>query len=703
MSDDMFDSDDSDTATVDVTIHVTSPGHYLWEDSWVLARSMTAAGETAYNRFGWRVDADSGVIVVSAYTTGPSGNGAAYVFDADSGAQLAKLTPPSPQANGFFGGSVLVAGDTIFTGSWSDNSNRGRVYVFSKPEGGWAGTINTATAVITSGINQNYFACSLAVSDDGETLVVGMCGHTSSTGAAFVFTKPATGWENTTAQAAGVVQLSAGTRTQSGHFLGYSSAISGDGNTIAVSAAYEDSGGVFNRGAIYVYTKPDTGWTSTTGSDVVARLTVEDAFRRQELGYFGLALSGDGSTLVAAASGRWRKGEGDDSQIPDDAYGSAFVYVRPQAGWADATETAELAAGFGHKYDFFGRGVAISASGDRIAVSNPMSRSSNYRGSLYVYTKPARGWAGGLDADNLRVLTLASADSDPNHRYSFGDHGIVFIGENQLVASQDGYVEALKQKDELTTLPDGGLYGDNDDHSSNSNIRPGSVHLFKLRQASQQQPAAPPPPPPPPPPPDDGTDGPDEPEGPAPPPEFADVDEESVHAQSIEKVAALGITAGTTATTFSPSDTVTRAQMATFVARTWQAAGRDCPTSGASSFADVASGSTHAAGIDCTSALGITAGTADRTFSPTEPVTRAQMATFLARAWQAAGRECSSAAAGAFFDDVPADSAHAAGVACMAALGITRGTASGTFSPSDTVTRAQMATFLTRFHQALTN
>ena len=706
VSDDMFDSDDSDTATVDVVIHVTSPGHYPWEDAWVQARAMAAAGETAYNRFGWRVDADSGVIVVSAYVTGPNGNGAAYVFDADSGVQLAKLTSPSPQANGFFGGSVLVAGDTIFTGSWSDNSNRGRVYVFSKPEGGWADT-STATATITSGINQNYFACSLAVSDDGETLVVGMCGHTSNTGAAFVFTKPATGWADTTAQAAGVVQLSAGTRTQSGHFLGYSSAISGDGNTIAVSAAYEDSGGVFNRGAVYVYTKPDTGWASTTGSEVVARLTVEDAFRRQELGYFGLALSGDGSTLVATAAGRWRKGEGDDSQIPDDAYGSAFVYVRPQAGWADATETAELAAGFGHKYDFFGRGVAISASGDRIAVSNPMSRSSNYRGSLYVYTKPARGWAGGLDADNLRVLTLASADSDPNHRYSFGDHGIVFIGENQLVASQDGYVEALKQKDELTTLPAGGLYGANADHSSNSNIRPGSVYLFKLRQASQQQPAAPPPPPPPPDDgtdgPDDGTDVPDEPEGPAPPPEFADVDEESVHAQSIEKVAALGITAGTAATTFSPSDTVTRAQMATFVARTWQAAGRDCPTSGASSFADVASGSTHAAGIDCTSALGIAAGTADRTFSPTEPVTRAQMATFLARAWQAAGRECSSAAAGAFFDDVPADSAHAAGVACMAALGITRGTASGTFSPSDTVTRAQMATFLTRFHQALTN
>ena len=79
------------------------------------------------------------------------------------------------------------------------------------------------------------------------------------------------------------------------------------------------------------------------------------------------------------------------------------------------------------------------------------------------------------------------------------------------------------------------------------------------------------------------------------------------------------------------------------------------------------------------------------------------MASFLARAWEAAGRECSTAAAGAFFDDVASGSTHAAGIACMAALGITRGTAAGTFSPSDTVTRAQMATFLARFHEALTD
>ena len=77
------------------------------------------------------------------------------------------------------------------------------------------------------------------------------------------------------------------------------------------------------------------------------------------------------------------------------------------------------------------------------------------------------------------------------------------------------------------------------------------------------------------------------------------------------------------------------------------------------------------------------------------------MATFMARMWMADGRACPTSGA-ASFDDVPAGSAHAASIDCISALGITRGTAAGTFSPSDPVTRAQMATFLTRFYEALT-
>ena len=684
-------ADSTDTATVDVTIHVTSPGDNPLDDAWERARSVTAGDATTFNRFGWALDATSEVIVVGANQAA----GAVYVFDADSGAQLAKLTSPNPESSGQFGNSVAVAGDTVFAGAWAENSRKGRLYAFTKPATGWADT-STATATLTPAAahtGTTLFSSGIGVSDDGNTLVAGMSGFSTFGGAVFVFTKPATGWADADTDDTGVVTLRAGTRIGIGNFLGNAVAISGDGNTIAASAPFAASDGVYHQGAVFVFTKPATGWAATTSSTAVPRLSVDGPTRRQMLGNWGLALSYDGSTLVAAAATPWRKGESDDSQIPDDYYGSAYVYARPSGGWADATETAELAS-FGHKYDFFGRGVAVSGSGDKIAVGNAESRSSNYRGSVYVYTKPAGGWSDDLDGagDNLRVLTLADADTNTKHRYAFGGRGLVFIGEDELVAGQTGYVEALS-KDDPSALPAGGLYGTNADHSSNSNILPGSAHVFQLRQVPQQQPVAPPAPPPPPPPPP-----PDEPEE---PPEFADVDEGSVHAESIEQVAALGITTGTTATTFSPSDTVTRAQMATFVTRTWEAAGRECPSSGILFFDDVPAGSTHAGGIDCVSALGVARGTADRTFSPSEPVTRAQMAAFLARAWEAAGRTCPDDA-GSSFGDVPADSTHAASIGCMAALGITRGTAAGMFSPSDTVTRAQMASFLARFYEELT-
>ena len=184
--------------------------------------------------------------------------------------------------------------------------------------------------------------------------------------------------------------------------------------------------------------------------------------------------------------------------------------------------------------------------------------------------------------------------------------------------------------------------------------------------------------------------------------DFRDVDGNSVHAESIETITRLRITTGTSAATFSPSAPVSRAQMATFAARTWTASGRECPTSGAVAFADVPEGAAHAESVACTSALGVTRGTAAGTFSPSAPVTRAQMATFLVRLWRADGRTCPTSG-GASFDDVPADSTHAESIRCISALGITRGTAAGTFSPSDSVTRAQMATFLTRFYDALTD
>ena len=738
-------SDGADTATVEVTIHVTSPGHYPWEDAWVEARWITPRNDmgerdgSANDWFGVDLDADDEVIVVGApwadstAVTGSgdgAGSGAVYVFDADSGAQLARLDSPVTAGGGWFGWEVELVGDMIVVAASRERvssvNNVGQVYVFTKPDGGWADT-STAAATLKpgptsapgnggSGLGAVNFGNGLSVSDDGATIVVGAphwervdmtdrdSARINRDGAVFVFTRPAGGWADaSTDDATGVVRLYAGSRVRKYDALGNTVAISGDGSTIAAAAPYGGPG----EGYVFMFARPDDGWASTADSDTPVRLSVTGRFTQQRLGSKGIGISGDGSTVVAGAPVGWFKGTGTDSQIPAGSVGAAYVFARPADGWEDATETAKLTT-FGHKYDGFGSGIAISDSGNKIAVTNSDSRSSNFRGSAYVFTKPAGGWADDLDGagDNVRVLTAAAADSNARQRYGFGGRGLAFVGEDALVVGQLAQIWPLHKRDGVSSPPAGWtVYGDNTDHNDRANVPQGSAYLFKLRTAVQQtqQPVVQPPPPLPP----DEPEGPEEPQGPAEPepepPEFEDVDEDSVHAESIEEVAALGITSGTTATMFSPSEPVSRAQMASFVARTWEAAGRECPSSGASYFDDLPAGSTHAAGIDCVSALGVARGTAERMFSPSAPVSRGQMASFLANAWRQAGRTCPAADASSIFDDVAAGSTHAESIGCIAALGITRGTAAGMFSPSDTVTRAQMATFLARFYEELTD
>jgi len=92
----------------------------------------------------------------------------------------------------------------------------------------------------------------------------------------------------------------------------------------------------------------------------------------------------------------------------------------------------------------------------------------------------------------------------------------------------------------------------------------------------------------------------------------------------------LGITAGTSATTFSPEEVVTREQMVAFLARTWRSLGRTCPADVSTPFTDIA-GSFDETDIGCIWSLGITTGTSATTFSPKAAVTREQMAASLAR------------------------------------------------------------------------
>ena len=113
---------------------------------------------------------------------------------------------------------------------------------------------------------------------------------------------------------------------------------------------------------------------------------------------------------------------------------------------------------------------------------------------------------------------------------------------------------------------------------------------------------------------------------------FSDVTGGDPRAKFIERFAQLGVTVGcdTSPLRYCGNDPVTRAQMATFLVRAF-----NLPAAARSAgFTDVAAGGTHSARIDALAASGVTVGcaTSPLRYCPTEPVTRAQMATFLVRA-----------------------------------------------------------------------
>ncbi|MEX1004477.1 MAG: DUF4331 family protein [Acidimicrobiia bacterium] len=105
---------------------------------------------------------------------------------------------------------------------------------------------------------------------------------------------------------------------------------------------------------------------------------------------------------------------------------------------------------------------------------------------------------------------------------------------------------------------------------------------------------------------------------------FAD-DNASPFEADINALAAAGITTGTTASTFEPNRSISRGEMAAFLVR-----GFDLPASSVDAFADD-NASPFEADINALAAAGVTKGTSATTYEPTRDVSRAEMASFVAR------------------------------------------------------------------------
>lgn len=169
---------------------------------------------------------------------------------------------------------------------------------------------------------------------------------------------------------------------------------------------------------------------------------------------------------------------------------------------------------------------------------------------------------------------------------------------------------------------------------------------------------------------------------------FTDVPSGAYYEDAVIWAVKKDITSGTSATTFDPDGSCTRAQAVTFL---WRAAGSPEPKSAAMPFTDVPAGSYFEKAVLWAVENGITKGTSDTTFSPDASCTRAQIVTFL---WRAGGSPAVSG--NSAFSDVASDAYYAAAVAWAEKNGVTGGIGGGLFGSDNTCTRAQIVTFLHR-------
>lgn len=171
--------------------------------------------------------------------------------------------------------------------------------------------------------------------------------------------------------------------------------------------------------------------------------------------------------------------------------------------------------------------------------------------------------------------------------------------------------------------------------------------------------------------------------------EFTDVAADQFYTEPVDWAVRRGVTNGTDKGIFTPDGTCTRAQVVTFL---WRAYGCPEPETDEIPFVDVEPDAYYTDAVLWANENGITNGTDKTHFSPDSPCTRAHVVTFL---WRA---EYEGQGAGfGTFEDVDSPSEYYFTAVYWANLhGITNGTDATHFSPDKPCTRGQIVTFIYR-------
>lgn len=346
-------------------------------------------------------------------------SGAAYIYMRDSDGQWqqqAYIKASNAERNDYFGEHVALSADgktlavsaigersnaTTINGDQSNNSvyEAGAVYMFIENNGIWQ---QQAYIKASNAGSRDRFGKHIAISDDGNTLIVGASGEDSIytgsvlapnnnslrySGAAYVFTRSNDTWQQ-------VAMLKASNADENDEF-GEVVGISGDGNTIAVAALKEKSAAQgFNGdqssndthwgGAVYLFELHLGSWQ---------QVHYIKAPNTRFIGRFGSGIdfSSDGNFLIIDAMGDSSNAIGLNGDLFDSGAptsGATMLYKKDANDWRRISYIKTSNSGSGDRNISNNRnGIAISGNGKTIVVG-AAGEDSNAKG------------IGGDDGDN---------------------------------------------------------------------------------------------------------------------------------------------------------------------------------------------------------------------------------------------------------------------------------------------------------------
>lgn len=291
--------------------------------------------------------------------------GAVWVYTRVNGAwsqQGAKLVGTGAAGQATQGTSVALSqdGNTFIEGGPQDANGLGAAWVFTRSNGVWTQQGNKLVGTLTAGAFGTAQGSSVALSADGNTALVGGPLDNNGLGAVWVFTRSNGVWT----QQGGKLIASDSASNGNGSYMGWSVALSADGNT-ALAGAPRDSNGY---GTFWVFARTNDVWAQQ-GTKLFGNGAASVPAQGSSV-----ALSADGNIALIG-------GPQDNTDASGLSTGAAWVFTRSNGTWTQQGSKLVGTGASGQANQ--GTAVALSADGNLALAGGPFDAFAGATGARF--------------------------------------------------------------------------------------------------------------------------------------------------------------------------------------------------------------------------------------------------------------------------------------------------------------------------------